>query len=264
VRVGHTQKVSGAQPHPDVAAYGSLASALLAKAAELALEIGEVTEEAGRDRLYNARVASKTPFRDELSMTTVRAGNVMGLWLIGGWSQGIELITGITDDLGEVVRAARLWGDGTSVRDIERQVPFVRLPRLALAAEEGPERIVTEQWRHIHEQAQKMDWPERKLLIEAAYKEPKLRQLYPYISHYSLRFSTTTGQPLSPDCVVVDAVPGEPYVVSPDWLEGPDLGEAATAEEAVALAVCYLPDDLGPAVAGSYPWPDGQRPYAED
>lgn len=114
----------------------------------------------------------------------------------------------------EVARAARLWGDGTSVRDIARQVLFVRLCLLALAAEEGPERIVAEQWRHIREQAQKMDWPEWKLLIEAAYREPKLRPLYPYISHYSLRFSTTTGQPLSPDCMVVHAVPGRPYVVS--------------------------------------------------
>lgn len=72
-------------------------------------------------------------------------------------------------------------GDGTSVRDIARQVPFVRLYRLALAAEEGPERIVAEQWRHMREQAQKMDWPEWKLLIEAAYREPKLRPLYPYM-----------------------------------------------------------------------------------
>jgi hypothetical protein len=206
--VRHTQKVSRARPHPDVAAQGSLASALLAKAAELALEIGEVTEVAGRDLLYNACVASKTPLRDGLFVTTVRAGDVMGLWLIGGCSQGIELITGVTDDLGEVARAARLWGDGTSVRGIARQVSFVRLCRLALAAEEGPERIVAEQWRHIREQAQKTDWPEWKLLIEAAYREPKLRPLYPYRSHYSLRFSTTTGQPLSPDCMVVHAVPG--------------------------------------------------------
>jgi hypothetical protein len=29
------------------------------------------------------------------------------------------------------------------------------------------------------------------------------------------------------------------------------LSEAATAGEAVALAVCYLPTDLGPAVAGT-------------
>ena len=160
--------------------------------------------------------------------------------------------------------AASLWRDGVAIRDIERYVSFVRLGRLALAAEEGPAQVVTEQWRYVRGQAQKKDWPERGLLVEAAHREPKLRQLYPYMSHYSLRFSTTTGAPLSPDCVVLDAVPGEPYVVGVDWVKGPILGEAATADEAVALAVRHLPDDLGPAVAGPCSWPDGQWPYAED
>jgi hypothetical protein len=116
----------------------------------------------------------------------------------------------------------------------------------------------------IRDQALNEDWPERGALVEAAYREPKLRQLYPYISNYSLRFSTTTGQPLSPDCVVLTVGPGGPYFVSGDWLKGPDVGEAATAEEAVSLAVRNLPAGIGPAVAGPYPWPDGQGPYAEN
>jgi hypothetical protein len=52
-----------------------------------------VTEVAGRDLLYNGCLPSKTPLRDGLCMTTVRAGDVMGLWLIGGCSQGIAQAT---------------------------------------------------------------------------------------------------------------------------------------------------------------------------
>lgn len=205
---GTLGKVPNAQPHPDVVAHGSLAAALQAVARQRGLEVGQVVADENQP-LYRARVVSDVPRREPMSIHTLRTGDAMRLWMIGGQSHGIELISGITDDLSEVARAAGLWKGGAAIDDIERQLSFVKLHRLALAAEEGPARVVTEQWRYIREQAGKKDWPEQGLLVEAAYQEPKLRQLYPYMSHYSLRFSTTTGQPLSPDCVVIEVGPGD-------------------------------------------------------
>ncbi|HEY6790211.1 MAG TPA: hypothetical protein VI365_23170 [Trebonia sp.] len=58
--------------------------------------------------LYRARVVSDVPRWEPLNILTLRTGDVMRLWMIGGQSQGIELISGITDDLSEVARAAGL------------------------------------------------------------------------------------------------------------------------------------------------------------
>ncbi len=69
--------------------------------------------------LYRARVVSDVPRREPMSIHTLRTGDAMRLWMIGGQSQGIELISGITDDLSEVARAAGLWKGGAAIDDIE-------------------------------------------------------------------------------------------------------------------------------------------------
>ena len=84
----------------------------------------------------------------------------------------------------------------------------------------------------------------RQALIEAAYAEPRLRQLYPFTSHWSLLFSTSTRPRLSHVPVCLHVGRGEDYVVTMNYL-GQILGETATAEEAVSLAADNLPADLG-------------------
>ncbi len=86
-------------------------------------------------------------------------------------------------------------------------------------------------------------------LIEAAYAEPALRALYPFTSHWALRFAATTR----PDLTVV----GPCLTAGSDGTFGlgrgiitPDLGRFATAHEAVALAVQHLPSGLGPVTLG--------------
>lgn len=84
-------------------------------------------------------------------------------------------------------------------------MPFVKLGHLALASEQGPEQVVTAQWQAMFEDARAYGWPEYEALLESAYAGPRFRRLYPYSSHWTLRFSTTTGYPFSPDYVVLDA-----------------------------------------------------------
>jgi hypothetical protein len=238
--------------YPDVAAKGSLATALQAVAAEQGIVLGEVVTHE-RQPLRYARVTSATPLREELGVT---AGSAERCWAITGWGQGISMIGGSTDDLADVARVAQLWREGVPLREIQRAVPFVDLPRLAEAAEQGPAQLVTAQWQWLREDAEEADWPEHRALIEAAYAEPKLRQLYAYTSHWSVRFSTTTGFPFSPDVVCVEASRNGQFVVKSSWHDAA-LGRTATAEEAVSLAVSHLPSDLGPATAGAYPRSDG-------
>ncbi|MEV5122086.1 DUF6193 family natural product biosynthesis protein [Streptomyces decoyicus] len=71
-------------------------------------------------------------------------------------------------------------------------------------------------------------------LIEAAHAEPALRALYPFTSHWALRFSTTTRPRLT--------IVGPCLTVGSDGMYGvgrgfitPDLGRFSTAHEAVEL-----------------------------
>lgn len=233
--------------YPDVAAHGSLAAALLAVAAEHGIVLGEVTAN-GRQPLQHAGVTSATPLRQDLGVT---AGAAERCWVITGWGQGIWLIGGSTKTLADVARAARLWRDGVPLRAIQHAVPFVTLPRLAEAAEQGTPQVLAVQWQSLREDAERAPWPEQQELIAAAYAEPKLRQLYPYTSHWSLRFSTTTGFPFSPDVVCMELTRDGQFLVKTSF-HGEALGQTTTAEEAVSLAVSHLPGDIGPAIAGAY------------
>jgi hypothetical protein len=88
-------------------------------------------------------------------------------------------------------------------------------------------------------------------LVEAAHAEPRLRQLYVFSSHWTLGFSSCTGYPFRDEVAIVPSHSGSPFRVKRHPLSDDVLGEAATAEEAVALAVRHLPTDLGPAVSGT-------------
>ncbi|MEU5549848.1 DUF6193 family natural product biosynthesis protein [Micromonospora sp. NPDC047793] len=90
------------------------------------------------------------------------------------------------------------------------------------------------------------------LIIEAAYAQQRLRELYPFPTHGSLHF-LRAAPPWEPeDKALVLIVCGEPpyrvYTAGYDQL----LGLAATPEEAVALVVAHLPE-------ASAAEPDGER-----
>ncbi|MFD9006458.1 DUF6193 family natural product biosynthesis protein [Streptomyces sp. NPDC059582] len=87
-------------------------------------------------------------------------------------------------------------------------------------------------------------------LVAAAGAQPRLRQLYPFTSHFTLAFSSCTRYPYLVEAPVVEPLhDGRFRVHSPRG--GAVIGETETAEEAVALVMTHLPDGLGPAVAGT-------------
>ncbi len=81
-------------------------------------------------------------------------------------------------------------------------------------------------------------------LIEAASARPELRRLYPFTSHCVLRFSSRGSHPLEADAPSVEPLrDGGFRVLSPSMKRV--LGEADTAEAAVALVVARLPAATG-------------------
>lgn len=164
--------------------------------------------------------------------------------------QGPALVEGDTPDLVQVARAAQAWHDGAALADIPKVAPFVALTGRFEVPDRDPARLVESEWQHLRKEAGEVSWPEYHALIEAAYAESALRHLYPFTSHWSLRFSTRTRPGLSRDVLVcLHARRGKNYIVTMGYM-GHDLGETSTPEEAVSLAVRHLPADLGPVTYG--------------
>lgn len=154
-------------------------------------------------------------------------------------------------DLAQVARAAQAWHDGAPLTEIPQAASFVKLTGRFEVPDRNPAGLVESEWRHLRTEAAEMNWPEYHALIEAAHAEPRLRQLYPFTSHWSLRFSTSTRPSLSRDVLVcLHAGRGRDYTVTMGYM-GQELGETVTAEEAVSLAARNLPADLGPVRYGA-------------
>ncbi|MFJ8746552.1 DUF6193 family natural product biosynthesis protein [Embleya sp. NPDC127516] len=82
------------------------------------------------------------------------------------------------------------------------------------------------------------------LVVEAAHVEPRLRSLYPWPSHGTLKFlrSAPPWDRSDPDDLPFIVCGGPPYKVYSTGYTTL-LGEADTPEEAAALVVAHLPSD---------------------
>jgi hypothetical protein len=233
--------------YPELAAHGQLSRAIQAAANELAVDLGPVVSDESDPR-RSARVGTTVPGREPMS---IGIGVVERWFVITGWSRGVQLVSGATPDLAEVVRAAAAWRSGATLSEIQEAATFVNVSDLARAHERGPADAVAEKWRLL-----RLDWSSDDRfryvfdIIEAAFAVPALRQLFPYTSHAYLCFSRCTGFPYSDDIPIIDPSHDGGYVVRDRFMDAV-IGEADTAEGAIAILVANLPPDLGPARAGT-------------
>lgn len=98
------------------------------------------------------------------------------------------------------------------------------------------------EWQLLRREASELPYswaPAYRSLIEAAYAEPVLHNLYPFTSHWALRCSTTARPELTPTGPCLTANSDGTYGVGTGIL-APDLGLFAAPREAVALAVHHL------------------------
>ncbi|MFD6530600.1 DUF6193 family natural product biosynthesis protein [Streptomyces sp. NPDC060184] len=236
--------------YPDVIEAGGLATALEQCAAQFHIPLTVISNPGGNSG--SIAVASTAPGRLPLEVfarTESRAFQVMGR------SGGVDIVTGVTADLREVAEAGAAWGAGTAVPRMREAFPFLQFDPVAEAHEAGPAAAVAAQWGILREKARDTpEFPQFAAVLEAAYAEPRLRALFPYTSHWTVAFSSSTGRPHRCEVAIAPQYGGGPYLV----LRYPNTGvhgRAATAEQAVALAVAHLPDSVGPATTRSAPSP---------
>ncbi|USQ85969.1 DUF6193 family natural product biosynthesis protein [Streptomyces phaeoluteigriseus] len=201
--------------------------------------------------LRHAAVASTLPHREPLAIS---AWSHKRRWSICGEEpfQSMPLIDGGTDDLAEVARAARAWHDGATLEDIRQAAPFVHLTGRFEVPDNDPARLTDSEWQGMRQEAAELEYAWQETyhnLIEAADADPALRALYPFTSHWALRFSTTTRPALTVVGPCLSANSDATYGVG-RGLISEDLGQFATAQEAVAVAVRQLPPGLGPTTLG--------------
>ncbi|WP_262058594.1 DUF6193 family natural product biosynthesis protein [Streptomyces sp. STR69] len=235
--------------YPDVAAHDSLAAALR-DTADGRLDAVPVSSPDGAP-LMHASIGSTLPHRESL---LVSAWTYERKWSIRGTEsfQHLALVDGDTDSLAEVVEAARAWHDGASLDEIHRAAPFVHLTGRFEVPDRDPARLTESEWQHLHREAGELEYPWRDshlLLIETAYAEPPLRALYPFTSHWVLRFATATRPRMTVVGPSLFAHSDGSFGVGGSFMDS-DLGRFATAHEAVALALRQLPSGLGPVTLG--------------
>lgn len=162
----------------------------------------------------------------------------------------MALVQGDTHDLAQLARAACAWHNGAELAEIRRAAPFVHLTGRFEVPDHDPAHLTESEWQHLRTEAGELDWPEYRALIEAAYAEPALRRLYPFTSHWTLRFATSTRPRLTTVPLCLDAHRQKPYSVSVHYM-GEVLAEASTAEAAVSMALRHLPSDLAAVTPGA-------------
>ncbi|MEU9131325.1 DUF6193 family natural product biosynthesis protein [Kitasatospora sp. NPDC048540] len=234
--------------YPDIAAEGSLGAALRAAAARDGHCVPFTVT--NTDPLRHATVASTVPHRTPLA---VSAWTVERRWSIRGCEpfQGMALVEGDTADLAQIVRAAQAWHCGAELAEIHRAAPFVHLTGRFEVPDHDPVLLTESEWQHLRTEAGEVDWPEYHALVEAAYAEPALRGLYPFTSHWTLRFSTTTRPHLTVVPICLAAAQRENrYTLSARYM-GEVLVGTTTPEEAVAAAVRNLPSGVAPVTVGA-------------
>ena len=87
-------------------------------------------------------------------------------------------------------------------------------------------------------------------LVQAAYAEPRLRQLFPWVGMWELHFSRCTEYPLTWDIPYISPLKGGGFLVAGPSREQ-SVGPAESAEQAAAIVVEHLPAACGPAFLGN-------------
>ncbi|MEW1866358.1 DUF6193 family natural product biosynthesis protein [Streptomyces sp. NPDC088194] len=133
------------------------------------------------------------------------------------------------------------------------------LPDMAAARSRGPADTVDARWQSLRlawqgrYAAHQVRSPGRPYpgivpLLDAAAAQPRLRRLFPFTSHFTLLFSSSTSYPWSVQAGSIEPRHNgrftvrrrDPFAV---------IGEVDTAEEAVALVLELLPTGSDPVIS---------------
>ncbi len=159
------------------------------------------------------------------------------------WAHGVLLAQGGTSELTAVARAVDTWmTTECTAAVLAAAFPFIRPEADADVYERGDE--TEHKWDYYLSQT---DLPVHPFIV-AASRRPELRQLFPFTSLLSFRFSRCTGYPFSGETPYVWPLAEGRFQLNSRSHEKLAMG---TAEEVADLAVRQLPPDCGPARPGT-------------
>ena len=163
------------------------------------------------------------------------------------WNRGVCLAHGATPEILEVARSIDTWiASPCTIGELANRFRFVQVEPTATAYERGEE--AEQRWQEYRDSLGKSIYG-IEAFVAAAMAEPKLRQLFPYVTFLNrVCFSRCTGWPFTCDTPQVVALSRNQYEVISS--HGKSLGRG-NAAEAVALVVAALPPNCGPAVPGT-------------
>ncbi|MET8754674.1 DUF6193 family natural product biosynthesis protein [Streptomyces sp. NPDC004667] len=252
----HDDHLRGYAAHyPEVVGAGSLREALRAEAARAgyALDVGVPPTPLAR------RAAARISAGDRVAYVTmdVRRREFRVHCRPSADGDGPELLGG-TGDLSAAVAALHSWERGAGAAELTARWPFLAAreasaPGVA-GAVEGPGAVAA-RWERLRESAATFPSPGRHELVEAAFREPRLRVLSPGLSMQWLRFSRRATPPIR--FVLPMAMPlgdGRRYRVRTS--DG-EMREVTGAAEAVAAVLAGLPDDVTAPPDGPLDRPPG-------
>ncbi|MFI5532938.1 DUF6193 family natural product biosynthesis protein [Kitasatospora sp. NPDC051853] len=223
--------------YPDVAAYGSLAAALRA----LADADGTVLDLTASS-VDPLRQASATGVHAHRKSLAVSAHPTERRWSVTAFGNNGLLLSGSTDDLGHLPPVIEAWVSGAPLEAVAESARFDVLSGRPEVVDGTAADVIAAEWAWILRQARDADWPEHLALVEAAHAEPRLRELYPFTSHWALSFAAgPDAPPDAPPFLSLQAPHGTPpYTVRESW-NGPVLARVDGPAAAVAFAVARLP-----------------------
>jgi len=234
--------------YPDVAAAGTLSNAL----GQALAEIGSQLQTAGElPSLSYARVERGSRYCQMYIAANER------LFMFDFWSKGVTYGKGSCSSLQDAAQAIHYWiAEEPNIAEMESRFRFFIPAEQGVAHEAG--RIVDYQWdKLIHTWTSSEETTSEAMsplpLIRAAKEHPELRQLFPFTSLHSLRFSRTTGWPFTNDCPFATPIGNGRFRAYPATDRegvGVPIGEG-DADEVVAMLVANLPPNCGPAVDGT-------------
>jgi len=169
--------------YPDIAAAGDLATALRSRLA------GYGTRSVSWS---GAEVHAGDRFASVVMAEHERA------FLVQMWMRGVQMARGETPDLDDVAGAVRLFLAGAPVRRLASAWPFTRFDGFAEAYEQSEHAAINYRWRQYLDisSTTSLSLLDLHAFLLVASGEPRLRALFPFVSHLDLGFRrSVSGSP---------------------------------------------------------------------
>jgi hypothetical protein len=225
--------------YPEIRAKGNLTAAILGECEQLQsvdLTVGRRSIGWAHLELQDRFVQMACGIRERVLSTEL-------------WHAGVQYVKAGLTDFKVACALANAWLiDKADLRSLEKNFGQIEILPGAFEFEAG--RGVDYAWNRQLNGSN----PEVVRAFKEAATRPMLRQLFPFTSHSTVRFSRVTGVPYALDLPYIEALGESVYVgriASPNTFTPGEVLVRGTIIEAIAAILQVLPQDLKPARNGT-------------